>query len=259
MREYEAGILRTERRTPGGYIIEVACGEIAQNAVPGQFVQARAGRGTDPFLRRTFSICGSRPEYGIISLMIDVVGLGTALLCSLKRGEMLNLVGPLGNGFDQSLGGNGSVVLVAGGFGAAPLLFLAESIRQSGKRPAVFLMGGKTVTHLSLIEGLICESVSVLEATDDGSRGYHGLVSFLLEERMGELSPGALYACGPRPMMKAVAKIAKKSGVPCQVSLEERMACGIGVCLGCAVRMADGSMVRSCKEGPVFDADEVSW
>jgi dihydroorotate dehydrogenase electron transfer subunit len=258
MREYEAGILRTDHRSPDGYLIEVACGEIAEKAVPGQFVQARTGRGTDPFLRRTFSLCGSRPQEGIVSLLIDVVGMGTSLLCSLKRGEIVNLIGPLGKGFDTNLGGSECAILVAGGFGAAPLLFLADSMRRSDKRPVVFIMGGKTASRLSLIEGLT-EGIPVMEATDDGSRGYHGLVSFLLEERIEELSPGALYACGPHPMMKAVANIAKKSGVPCQVSLEERMACGIGACLGCAVRMADGSMVRSCKEGPVFNVDEVSW
>jgi dihydroorotate dehydrogenase electron transfer subunit len=259
MREYEAGILRIERRTHSAFLIDVACGEIAQKAVPGQFVQVRAGRGTDPFLRRTFSICGSLPQDGVISLMIDVVGLGTALLCALKRGEMLNLVGPLGKGFDPDLGGNGPAILAAGGVGAAPLLFLTESIRQSGKRSVVFLMGGKTATNLSIIEGLIGEGVTALEATDDGSRGYHGMVTALLEERIGKLSPGALYVCGPRSMMKAAAEIAKKGGVPCQVSLEERMACGIGACLGCTVQMVDGSMARSCKEGPVFNADEVLW
>lgn len=259
MREYEAGIIRTERRTPTGYLIDLGCGEIAQTAAPGQFVQVRIGRGTDPFLRRTFSIFGTLPENGVIRLMIDVVGLGTELLCALRRGEMVNLVGPLGKGFNSDLGGNGTAVLAAGGIGAAPLLFLAETILRSGKRPAVFLMGGKTKNHLSIIEELIGEGVKVMEATDDGSRGYHGMVTALLEERIRELSPSALYVCGPSPMMKAAAEIAHSAGVPCQLSLEERMACGIGACLGCAVRMKDGSMARSCVEGPVFNADEVAW
>ncbi|MFA6471637.1 MAG: dihydroorotate dehydrogenase electron transfer subunit [Candidatus Latescibacterota bacterium] len=259
MHEYEAGIIRTERRTQTGCIIELECGEIALKAAPGQFVQIRIGKGTNPFLRRTFSICGTFPENGMIRLMIDAVGLGTEILCSLKRGDRVNLVGPLGKGFDPNLGGNGTAVLVAGGIGAAPLLFLAETILLSGKSPVTFLMGGKTKNHLSIIEGLVGEDVMVMEATDDGSRGYHGMVTTLLDEQIRKLSPRSLFVCGPNPMMKAAAEIARSAGVPCQVSLEERMACGIGACLGCAVRMNDGSMVRSCVDGPVFNADEVAW
>jgi dihydroorotate dehydrogenase electron transfer subunit len=259
MREYEAGIIRTERRTPSGYLIELGCEEIAQKAVPGQFIQVRIGRGSTPFLRRTFSICGTSPDEGVIRIMIDVVGLGTELLCTLRRGEMLNLIGPLGRGFDPALGGNGNFVLVAGGVGAAPLLFLTEALRKFDRGNVTFLMGGKTKAHLSLITGLIGEGVHVMEATDDGSHGYHGTVTSLLDEHFEKLAPSSLFVCGPHPMMKAASEIAQKAGIPCQVSLEERMACGIGACLGCSILMADGSMVRSCVEGPVFNACEVAW
>ena len=257
MHEYEAGILRTEFRGMNTCIIELSCEVIAREVVPGQFVQVRVGTGTDPFLRRTFSVCDANPERGEIKLLIEIVGRGTSLLCAMKRGGNLNLIGSLGTGFDMELGGKGQCILVAGGMGAAPLIFLAEKLRTSGKREVTFIIGARTADSLKVIDGLIGDGMIVKAATDDGSVGFHGMASELFEEYIESVKPEAVYTCGPHAMMKDVARIAEQSSIPCQVSLEERMACGIGVCLGCAVLLKDGSMVRSCVDGPVFNASEV--
>jgi len=256
MREYEAGILRIEHCGPRLYLIEMSCGEIAREAVPGQFIEVRTGSGTDPFLRRPFSVAGADRAEGSIVLYVDVVGPGTGLLCSMRRGECVNVMGPLGSGFDTNLGGGGPCVLVGGGTGAAPLFFLAKRLTETARRKVTFMAGAKNADSLNAVESM-CGGVTVMTATDDGSAGYHGFVSELLDENIDVVEPSAIYACGPAEMMRAVSRIAARRNIPCQVSLEERMACGLGVCLGCAVRLKDGRMVRSCVDGPVFDACEV--
>lgn len=257
MHEYEAGILRIERFAFDTFVIEIDCPGIASEIAPGQFVQVRVGDGTDPFLRRTFSVAGADPEKGTCLLLVDVVGRGTSKLCSMRRGGSINIIGALGTGFDMTLGGDGPAVLVAGGTGAAPMLFLGKNLYAKGKRRVIIMMGARNERGFAAAESLLPDGVEFMKATDDGSCGFHGFVSGLLEFRAEEIVPSAIYTCGPHPMMKAVAAIANNRSIPCQVSLEERMACGIGACLGCAVKTTDGRMVRSCVDGPVFKADEV--
>jgi len=259
MQEYDAGILRTEFRGNNTYIIDLFCEAITQEVVPGQFVHIRIGCGTDPFLRRAISVCEADPVRGEIKLMIEVVGLGTEILCSMRRGKTVNIIGPLGRGFDLHLGGDGTCVLVAGGIGAAPLVFLARQLKQFVKRPVIFMIGTRYAEALNIIEGLIVEGIEVMTATDDGSSGFHGYVSKLLKENISILNPAALYACGPNQMMKTVAAVSKETDTPCQVSLEEKMACGVGACYGCVVQLSNGLMARTCVDGPVFFADEVYW
>jgi len=259
MQEYEAGILRTKLLTNNIYLIDLSCDAVACESVPGQFVQVRVGYGTDPFLRRTFSVCGADPERGEIILMIKIKGHGTKILCSIKKGKTINVIGTLGNGFDLHLGGRGPCVLVAGGMGVAPLVFLANKLKQSIKRTVIFMMGAQNSGELSIIDGLIAEGTEIMTATDDGSSGFHGFVSKLLQENISLINPAAIYACGPFQMMKAVAAIAKNKSISCQVSLEERMACGVGACFGCAVELSNGQMARTCVDGPVFFADEINW
>ena len=257
MHEYEAGIIRTDHVGQDTFIIEADCPDIAREVTPGQFVQARASDGTDPFLRRTFSVCGADKEQGIVTFLIDVVGRGTELICDMKRGGTINLIGSLGTGFDFDFGGDGPAILVGGGTGAAPMIFLAHRLIEETCREVTFMMGARTASGHAAVEQLLDDSVPYLKATDDGSAGYHGLVSGLLNEHISVIAPSALFTCGPRAMMKAVADISAERSLPCQVSLEERMACGVGACLGCAVEMRDGRMARSCVDGPVFTASEV--
>jgi len=259
MHEYEAGIIHTERRGPSYLLIELDCPDIARTAVPGQFVQVRVSRGADPFLRRTFSISGCDQPLGAIRLAVDVVGRGTELLCSEKRGGSLNIIGPLGKGFGTDTCGGGRIVLVAGGIGAAPLLFLAGTLAPHAKDRMDFIMGARTAAHHTLIDRVIPDGVRVLRATDDGSLGRSGTIEGPLRDIVASGQVDRIVACGPAPMLAAVASIASGAGIPCEVSLEERMACGLGACLGCAVRLTDGRMARSCVDGPVFDALEVAW
>ena len=259
MHEYEAGIIRTEFRGTNTYLIDLSCESISREVVPGQFVQVRVGCGTDPFLRRTFSVCSVDGKPGMITLMVDVVGQGTEMLAVTRRSRTLNVIGPLGNGFDLHLGGDGHCILVAGGVGAAPLIFLAQELRRSTSRKITFMLGGRTARDLAIAEGMLPNGVDFMTATDDGSSGYHGYVSKLLEKKFEKLCPAAIYTCGPDPMMRLVAAHASLRKLPCQVSLEERMACGIGACYGCAVELRMGDMVRTCVDGPVFSAGEVYW
>jgi len=256
MHVYEAGILRTEHRCGAMHAIELECPPIASEIVPGQFVQVRVSAGTDPFLRRTFSVSGASPDSGTIELLVDIVGKGTELLCSMKRGGILDVIGPLGTGFDTAPANGFHAVLVGGGSGAAPLIFLADRLSRSTGTRVDFLYGARTESLLCAVPGLP-EGVVSHAATDDGSSGYHGFVSALLEMFLADSKPSMVYTCGPLPMMKTVAEICLRTGVRCQVSLEERMACGFGVCLGCAVMNREGKMIRSCVEGPVFYSDEV--
>jgi len=259
MREYEAGIIRIEPRGPSAFVIDLDCGELSRESVPGQFVQVRVAEATDPFLRRTFSISGADPDRGTVRLMVDVVGRGTRQLCGMGPGAALSCIGPLGWGFDTGFGGPGACLLVAGGVGVAPLLFLADRLRSRGEREITVLMGARTGDILDMANDPVLDGLTVRYATEDGSRGYRGYVTGPLEEELAGGRYTAVYTCGPHPMLRATAGIARKHGIPCQVSLEERMACGIGACLGCAVRLADGNVVRACKEGPVFDAEEIAW
>ncbi|MFC1541772.1 dihydroorotate dehydrogenase electron transfer subunit [Candidatus Latescibacterota bacterium] len=257
MHEFEAGIIRTEYRGNNTYMIDLSCSEIAREAFPGQFIQVRTGNSTDPFLRRSISVCGAFPERGVIRIMIDVIGHGTDNVCSKKRGASLNIIGPLGKGFDMDLAGSKQCVLVAGGIGAAPLIFLAGHLKQYTNRPVLFMFGARNSEALGIIDELIPDGVEVMTATDDGSSGFHGYVGTLFGKKISKINPGAVFTCGPEAMMRNVARISMKSGVPCQISFEEKMACGLGACYGCVVEHNDGRMLRSCVDGPVFLADEV--
>ena len=195
---------------------------------------------------------------GRLSLLYQVAGTGTRQLSLKKKGDELEIIGPLGNGFGRMPGRR--PVLVAGGMGVAPLFYLATAT--VAQKPFV-LIGAKTASDL------VCErefrrlGCDVLVATDDGSKGFHGYVTGLLQELLsGKQQWGkarlCLYACGPRPMLRETGALAAACGIPCQLSLEEHMACGFGACLGCAVQTASGYK-RVCSEGPVFDSAELIW
>jgi dihydroorotate dehydrogenase electron transfer subunit len=222
---------------------------------PGQFVMLGPLKedSTDPFLNRPFSIHRlSGPDR--LELLIAVVGRGTKILGSLAPGDRLGLLGPLGNGFTLPAPSR-PVVLVAGGLGVAPLFFLAEELCARGARPRL-LYGAGSVDQLVPTDGLQAKGVSVELATDDGSAGFHGFVSELMEKEPGE-QDACLAACGPMEMLRAVADLARRRGLDLQVSLESRMACGLGACLGCTVFLPGGAGRRVCCDGPVFAAREV--
>jgi dihydroorotate dehydrogenase electron transfer subunit len=227
---------------------------IAAAAEPGQFVMVGFGleQVSAPFLPRPFSIGLAGPDR-TGGLLLREFGAGTRRLAQLREGDRVLLLGPLGRAF--SVPPDGPVVCVAGGVGLAPFLFLAAEQRKIG-RDVRLLYGERTADRVfapSLIEELT--GVAPIVYTEDGTAGREGLV---LEGIQPDQAP-ALLACGPTPMLEAVARLAHQHDLPLQVSVEEHMGCGIGTCQGCVVRSASGEWIKSCTEGPVFDARELSW
>lgn len=228
--------------------------EIVKSAKAGQFVHILCGEKT---LRRPISICEILREEGKLRIVFEVRGEGTEWLAKQNVGCELDILGPLGNGFDVS-DTDKKIVVVGGGIGVPPMLGTAEAF---GKN-AIAITGFRNKDAVILQEDFekVCDKV--LLATDDGSAGHHGLVTDLLKNVLEENKINAVYACGPTPMLKAIAAMAKENDVPCFVSLEERMGCGIGACLVCACKIQTTDGVKHkhvCKDGPVFNAEEVVW
>jgi dihydroorotate dehydrogenase electron transfer subunit len=253
-------ILWNRKITPLYYKIGLRCGRELADADPGQFIMLRFVDQIVPFLRRPFSIhrliqTDDRTEG--IELLYKVVGECTRKMTFLRPGDAVDVIGPLGKGFgipDRLQ----RVFIAAGGIGVAPLLFLAFSLRKKNVDPSgcrVFL-GGKTKTDLLCGDDFRSLGMPVHQTTDDGSEGDRCFVTHPLEAAVRKDPPEIIYACGPPDMLKCVAGIAEKFKVSCQISVESRMACGIGACLGCAVRQKGASekYFHTCLDGPVFDA-----
>ena len=237
--------------------------------LPGQFVMVRPKESGERLLGRPFSVYGFQPDRrsATVAILYRVAGEGTRALSLLRRGDILKILGPLGRPFDVSHHRK-NIVLVAGGIGIAPIRFLLEHLKRlaAEERPGISLYAGaKTAGELFGLEGLetFCREVHV--CTDDCSMGRHGLVTEPLAENLAAfpLDDTVIYACGPAGMIRELAALLRDHPVPCQVSLEERMACGVGACLGCAVavRGPDGGRQyrRVCREGPVFDIRDILW
>ncbi|MCS7091598.1 MAG: dihydroorotate dehydrogenase electron transfer subunit [Verrucomicrobiota bacterium] len=230
---------------------------IAPLVAPGQFVHLRIWPCADALLRRPFSVY--RVEGDCLSILYKVVGKGTAALARMPPGEHVAALGPLGHGFSLPCAGGGMPILVAGGYGVAALYLLAERSPVRG----ILFQGGRRK------EDILCEpdfralGWEVRVATEDGSWGTRGLVTDLLREELRSGGRGAkLYACGPTGMLRAVAQLAEEYGLPAELSLDERMCCGMGVCLTCVVPVRTDTgweYQRACTEGPVFDARQLLW
>ena len=252
--------LRDVRRWGDHFNLTVESPEIGRTARPGQFVMVKVAEGTLPLLRRPLGIHDARPDG--IELFFRVAGAGTELLSRKRPGDALDILGPLGKGFTVSGTTKGtSAFLVGGGRGIAPLHFLARELAALGARVRVFY-GGRTAADIPLREKLEKAGCEVLCSTDDGSFGFAGLVTALVDREMGGPKPEKIYACGPDPMMKALAAIAAAHGVPAEFSLESIMGCGIGACWGCVHRIrGDGGngWTKICEEGPVFPGERILW
>jgi len=228
---------------------------IVKQTLPGQFINLKVSEHADPLLRRPFSIHNISAKR--IEILYEVLGKGTQILASKKCGEYLDLIGPLGNGFNCKSGRK--PVIVGGGMGIAPLFFLAKRIMeakgQGSKVKGVVFLGARSKNQIICEKDFKKIGWEVKIATDDGSIGYKGRVTDLLKVN---LDATMIYACGPKPMLKVITGIAQSQGIPAQLSLEEHMSCGIGACLGCVVKTTDG-FKRVCKEGPVFNAAQLIW
>jgi len=219
---------------------------------PGQFAEVLVSNSAETYLRRPFSIYDVDYEKNELSLLIKKIGKGTVALSELKTGDSLNLVYPLGNSF--SLPKGEKALLVGGGVGIAPMLLLAKMLKKNGFQPDV-LIGGRTKNDI-LEPEKYSDYGNVFVTTDDGSMGEKGMVTqhSVFAEKASKYSQ--IYACGPDPMMKAVAKVAASRNIPCEISLENTMACGMGACLCCVVETVDGNKT-TCVEGPVFDTKKL--
>ena len=250
-------IVSNERLTQDTWLMALRSAEVAGAAKPGQFVMIRVRPGLDPLLRRPFSICGVKGDLFLV--LYRVVGKGTSLMTGLKKGEGLQVLGPLGKGFAASPKGV-LQLLIGGGIGIAPLLFLNQ-FRLENK--GSLMMGFRSARDIISPQKIAGGEGDFAVATDDGSQGHHGPVTDLLEDFLGKNSRKvAVCACGPKPMLKKVAERTMALRIPCEVSLEANMACGLGACQGCAVKASVSSgksYLYVCREGPVFDAEAIDW
>jgi len=236
----------------------------AIDAVPGQFGMVACGTGFDPLLRRAISIAGVSRRNGatLVELMVKQVGRGTGALRDAAAGSELRLLAPLGNGFTLDPAAEARLGLVAGGIGLPPLLFAAERLAATGVAFDL-LMGAASATELLEVErcrdAVNSAGGELVLTTDDGSAGEPGFVTAALERRLdGGRRYGRLLGCGPNPMLAALTRLARERGLPTELSLEEPMACGVGVCLSCVVELEDGRFATSCKEGPVFPVERLA-
>ncbi len=259
----DAGIVKQQEVAEGYFRLTVFAPAVAVAAKPGQFLHMRCGDTLDPLLRRPISIHAVNRDKGEVALLYKVVGKGTALLAQKGKGDQVNLLGPLGKGFTLPER-NEKVCVVAGGIGIAPLFCLLQELTARNHSAAVFL-GAATGSQL-LCAGEMERCGHIVHiATDDGSAGFPGTVTGLFEKTItpGSSSVDRVYACGPRRMLKRLCEIIRLEGIPGEVSVEERMGCGVGACLSCACKTrGEGNGVaykRVCMEGPVFPVGEVVW
>jgi dihydroorotate dehydrogenase electron transfer subunit len=252
----------------GFYLMRLEAPGFPREIEPGQFVHLRLTDGTWPFLRRPFSICDFFParaeEPTRLDILYEVVGVGTGRMAEMKPGARVGLLGPQGRGYRLPPPGI-APVLVGGGVGIPPLLYLARRLVDAGHRPrdVRVQLGARTAAALCLEREFLDLGVRVEVATDDGSRGRRGFVTVLLEEAAGERDRELeVLACGPTPMLKAVAEIARRRGVRGQLSLENRMGCALGACRACVTPVrepgaCDWHYETVCREGPVFDLERL--
>jgi dihydroorotate dehydrogenase electron transfer subunit len=257
-----------ERRRVGAYqALTLVAPRVAEQARPGQFVHLLAGEDRSFPLRRPFSIHRvERPgaALGTVEVVFDVVGAGTLALSRLRPHDVVDVLGPLGRPFTPPAAPTGCL-LVGGGYGTAPLFFLATELRVRRCR-VDFVIGAASAGRL--LDAMEAKRLghSLTLTTDDGSAGRRGQVTDPLGDLLARTGAGQVYACGPMPMLAAVSRVAAAAGVPCQVAVEEQMACGTGICFSCVVPVGTGDgasgptrMARSCLEGPVFEGTAIAW
>lgn len=261
-RDERAVLVEKRQLSPDTFLLTLEAAPLAA-AAPGQFTMLRIA-GSGLLLRRPYSFCSTEPEKGRFTLLVKIVGTGTRSLAELPTGRWVDCLGPLGSSFRLPARGR-EAVMVAGGVGIAPFLGMCQALAARGEAGYV-LLGGRRAHDLYLRQEFERLGMRVYCTTEDGSFGERGLVTDalakLLTERAG--APVDLFSCGPSAMLVRVAAMAGEHHLPHQVSVERRMGCGMGCCLGCVVftRKASepgGQYRRACTEGPVFDAEEISW
>ena len=235
---------------------------IVNNSKPGHFIEIRVSEQTEPFLRRPISIYNLNKEEGILEFIFQIKGKGTEILSKKEEGELIDIIGPLGYGtfkFDDYK----NLAIIGGGIGVFPLYELAKCAKANNKNVKTYL-GFRSKDFVLLEEEFRGVSDELILTTDDGSYSEKGFAINYLEKDLEDGKIDSIFACGPLPMLKAVQKLALDRNIPCQVSLEEKMGCGLGVCLGCAIKTARSTKeapeyLHVCKAGPVFNAEDIEF
>lgn len=264
---YIGKVLSNETVGENCYWMRVVVASLFETPAPGQFVMLRIAGLNDPFLSRPLSVFSfsRKKHHGTLEFLYQVVGKGTQILAGLIPGSQVEINGPLGNGFERTALRK-NVVLIAGGMGIAPVSYLIENLSKRKSVSSLTLyFGAREKTSLIGLNRAkkICDNVCV--CTDDGSAGKKGLVTQLFQKDLKRFKPEdtSVFACGPKAMLRALSKVLQKGGWACQVSLEERMACGTGACMGCVVAVRDKSgrlaYQRVCVDGPVFRLNDLIW
>jgi dihydroorotate dehydrogenase electron transfer subunit len=267
--QFTSSVVSKEKLSEKIFKLTLSSSHIPQRAKPGNFVHVKVGPNFYPLLRRAFSVHGVDKRKRSFDVLLKVVGKGTKILSEKSPGDMLDFLGPMGRGFSLPQKEE-TVMLVAGGMGIAPLWFLFTNLtKKVDKEKLMFFLGAKTQKELLYCEKLKDLGTNLIVTTDDGSFGSKGLVTevFLKEikrfalahhkRRKNKSRKLMVYSCGPPEMLKKMSEISKEYDLSCQISLEGSMACGVGACWGCAVKLVKGGYKRVCIDGPVFDAREV--
>ena len=264
-RDVEARVIRNTRLSPDYNVITLAAPEIAAATRPGQFVMVRSSHGSDPLLRRPFSVfeivrSGGRIEG--LSLLSKRIGVTTRLLFDAVEGDVISCLGPLGRPYDP-VSPPAEAWMVAGGVGLAPFATLTEALLERGTKTTLFY-GARTGAELFYLDWFASRGVRLVLSTEDGSKGERGRVTVPLEQALrGSSGEIMIYACGPERMLEAVSHVAAKYKTPAQVSVERVMGCGMGGCYSCVIPVHDAGgrhhYVRSCLAGPVFTASDLVW
>ena len=255
-----AELIKKEKLLEGLYKFSVDAKEIVELANPGNFIEIRINENSDPFLRRPISIYNLDKKNGVLEFIFQVKGKGTELLAKKKEGDKIDIIGPLGNGifkFEEYK----NIAVIGGGIGIFPLYELSKQAKNAGKKVYTYL-GFRNKDLVTLEKEFEDVSTTLTITTDDGSYKNSGFAINYLKNDLEKNNIDCIYACGPLPMLKAVKKLAEEKEIPCQISLEEKMGCGMGVCLGCAVRTATSTddnpqYLHVCKAGPVFNSKMV--
>jgi len=257
---FRNNILQHIELAPQIFRMRIQNSYLSEKSRPGQFINIKITETHNPLWRRPFSIHRINSELGWFEILYRVVGKGTAILSQKKAGEEINFIGPLGNSFGIDNIESGTVIIVAGGLGIAPFYFLCQALPKSF---TIHLFWGvKSASEFCGINDYKALPIDLQFATEDGSMGYRGFITKLLNAKLSKQSinkPATIFACGPNAMLHAVSQIAQQHHFPCEVSLETVMACGVGACLGCGVsaKSKEIGYYYVCKDGPVFNANEI--
>ncbi len=255
-----AELVKKEALKPDIFKFSVKAPAIVKEAKPGNFIEIRITEQTEPFLRRPISIYNLDKENGILEFIFQVKGKGTEILTKREEGQTIDIIGPIGYGTFQYEKYQ-KIAIIGGGIGIFPLYELAKCAKKEGKEVSTYL-GFRSKDFVVLEKEFEEVSNELVITTDDGSYAKPGFAIQYLEKEIQMEKIDAIYACGPLPMLKAVQKLSLEKDIPCQISLEEKMACGLGVCLGCAVKTTKSPKEAPeywhvCKAGPVFQAKDV--